>query len=260
MGRELKSIRWGGTKRKRSDDQKAQLLAARAGASTSSLTPSHAVKENVPVSELQQAKERGDNYQRQLYNGRKKLKSTHKVIDTQTALLSQMHAETGDLRAEVAGLGEQVMELKAESSSLRAEVGSLKSMRSQMSKKMHTLQEKIRRIPSRLEKAISKTKLRAADDLSHAPYLNLKENGVIPDDTRDMINDLVALDGVRPHRVIDALKRMAGKLGIRVQGNASDRSVRRVVKEGGLASQLQFIEAVGTSKGVPSITAVIICV
>ncbi|KAJ7131749.1 hypothetical protein C8R43DRAFT_895756 [Mycena crocata] len=119
-----------------------------------------------------------------------------------------------------------------------------------MSHKIHNLSEKVRRIPARIGTAVSRTKSHAADDLSHAPYLNLKENGVIPDSTRDFINDLVANDGVRPHRVVGVLKRMAGALGIRVQGDVSTRSVRRVVHEGGVASKLQFIEAVGTSKGV----------
>ncbi|KAJ7429992.1 hypothetical protein FB451DRAFT_1158984 [Mycena latifolia] len=142
------------------------------------------------------------------------------------------------------------MEMEAESSSLRAEVESQKSLRRKMSTKMHALHETIRRIPSRIETAARKATSQAADDLSHAPYLNLKEKGVIPDDTRDIINDLVANDGVRPHRVVGVLKKFAAALGIRVHGNASDRSVRRVVKEGGLASKLQFTEAVGISKGV----------
>jgi hypothetical protein len=64
-----------------------------------------------------------------------------------------------------------------------------------------------------------------------------------------MIADLVALDGVRPSKVVGVLKRIAAKLGIAVSGNASDRTVRRIVKEGGVAAQMQFVEAVGTSKG-----------
>ncbi|KAJ7620634.1 hypothetical protein DFH06DRAFT_1105910 [Mycena polygramma] len=115
---------------------------------------------------------------------------------------------------------------------------------------MRVLQEKIRRIPTRLANAAKKAEVRAADDLSHTSFLNLKENGVIPDATRDIINDLVAIDGVRPHRVIGVLKKFAAKLGIPVQGDASDRSVRRVIQEGGAAAKLQFVEAVGTSKGV----------
>ncbi|KAJ6483561.1 hypothetical protein C8R47DRAFT_1132582 [Mycena vitilis] len=65
-----------------------------------------------------------------------------------------------------------------------------------------------------------------------------------------MINDLVALDGVRPNKVIGVLKRIADKLGITVDGDVSDRTVRRVVKEGGMAAHVQFVEAVGTSQGV----------
>ena len=52
----------------------------------------------------------------------------------------------------------------------------------------------------------------------------LKEKGVIPDSTRDMINDLVALDGVCLNKVIGMLKRIAGKLGFEVMGNISDHS------------------------------------
>jgi hypothetical protein len=143
------------------------------------------------------------------------------------------------------------MELAADSS-LRTEVGSLKSIPSEMSKKLHTLTENIRRIPALLANTAKKTESRAAEDLSHTPFLNLKEKGVMPDDTRDIINDLVAIDSVRPHRVVGVLKRIAEKLHIPVKGNASDRTVRRVVKEGGHASKLQFAEAVGSSKGVRS--------
>ncbi|KAJ7149386.1 hypothetical protein C8R43DRAFT_887885, partial [Mycena crocata] len=78
----------------------------------------------------------------------------------------------------------------------------------------------------------------------------LKEDGVIPDATRDIINDLVAIDGVRPHRVVGVLRKIAEKLGVKVKGNATDRSVRRIIKEGGVAAKMQFVEAVGTAKGV----------
>ncbi|KAJ7897728.1 hypothetical protein B0H13DRAFT_1884566 [Mycena leptocephala] len=232
MGREIKAFRFAKHKRKRSEAQQAQLQDARAGTLTSSLIASDADKENVPTSDLRRA-----------------LKLAHTAIDNQTALMAEMRAENGDLYTEVADLGAQVMELEAESSSLRNEVGSLKSIRSEMSKKLHAVKEKVRRFPTRLANNAKKAESRAADDLSHTPFLNLKEKGVIPDDTRDLINDLVALDGVRPHRVMGVLKRFAAKLGIPVQGDASDRSVRRVVKEGGVAAQMQFVEAVGTSIG-----------
>ncbi|KAJ7940024.1 hypothetical protein B0H13DRAFT_1850227 [Mycena leptocephala] len=177
----------------------------------------------------------------------KRLKVSHNVIDTQSASLADRPAENKELRAEVSNLGDKVMELDAESSSLRAELDSLKSIRSQMSKKMRSLHETIRRMPGRIGTAFKKATSRATDD--NAPYLNLKEKGFIPDETREIINDLVANDGVRPHRAVGVLKRLAGAPGISVQGYISDCSVRRVVVEGGVASQLEFMEAVATSKG-----------
>ncbi|KAK6971583.1 hypothetical protein R3P38DRAFT_2813720 [Favolaschia claudopus] len=41
-----------------------------------------------------------------------------------------------------------------------------------------------------------------------------------------MINELVALDGMRPNKVANGLKRFAEKLGIEVAGDISDRTVR----------------------------------
>ena len=108
----------------------------------------------------------------------KRLKVSHNVIVTQLASLADSRAENKELRAEVSNLGDQVMELEAESSSLRAELHSLKSIRSQMSKKMRSFHETIRRMPGRIETAVKKATSRVTDDLSHAPYLNLKEKGL----------------------------------------------------------------------------------
>ncbi|KAJ7814473.1 hypothetical protein B0H13DRAFT_1664774 [Mycena leptocephala] len=91
---------------------------------------------------------------------------------------------------------------------------------------------------------------KAKDEITRLFSFTLKEKGVVPDSTRDMITKLVALDGIRPNKVVGVLKRIAEKLGIGINGNASDHTVRRIVKEGGVASQMQFVEAVGTSKGV----------
>ncbi|KAJ7657960.1 hypothetical protein B0H17DRAFT_1145756 [Mycena rosella] len=237
MGYKAASFRYVGTKRKRTPAQKQHTAALGSTASTSSLAASDAGKKNELVSRLEKEKRCGDNYQREVYNSRKKQKRSHQVIANQSALLAEAQLENGQLRAEVSQLTAEVTGLEAESSTLRAEVLSQKSAQSAASKKMHTLTEKICRIPSRIETAAAKAKAQAKEDLSQLFSFTLKEKGVIPDSTRDMINDLVALDGVRPNKVIGVLKRIAGKLGIGVTRNASDRS-------------MQFVGAVGTSKGV----------
>ncbi|KAJ7660878.1 hypothetical protein DFH06DRAFT_1326132 [Mycena polygramma] len=82
----------------------------------------------------------------------------------------------------------------------------------------------IHRIPDRISTAAKKATSKAQDEISKLFSFSLKENGVVPDSTRDMINDLVALDGVRPNKVVGVLKRIAAKLGINITGDASDRT------------------------------------
>ena len=250
MGRESKSIRFHTGKRKRSEAQKEQLLMARSSTASLPTQADDGSKENRTISDLQKAKERTDGYQRSLYNERKKLKRAHTANTDQSAVLAETLAENETLRVEVGILEAEIAELQAESSSLRASIDSQKSARSSASKRMHSLAEKHRRVPKRIDTAVNKATAKAQDELTQLFSFTLKEKGIVPDSTRDMINELVALDGVRPNKVVGVLKRIAGKLGIAVTGNASDRTVRRIVKEGGVASHMQFVEAVGTSKGV----------
>lgn len=158
--------------------------------------------------------------------------------------------ENGQLFAEVEELTMRVDTLQAETSSLRASLGSYKSARGEASKKLHVLTERLRRVPGRIDTAVTKATTKAREELSNIFSFTLKEKGVVPDATRDMINDLVALDGVRPNKVVGVLKCIARKLGIEVRGDVKPRTVGRIVREGGAAAQLQFVEAVGTSKGL----------
>ncbi|KAJ7476817.1 hypothetical protein B0H11DRAFT_1726989 [Mycena galericulata] len=251
MGYLSVSIRYAGAKRKRTPAQKRQTAALGSGlGSTASLATSDAGKENESVSQLCKEKKRGDNYQKEVYNSRKRLKRSHQTNARQSEVLAETRLENGQLRAEVSQLTSEASGLRAESSMLREEVASQKSVRSEVSKKVRKYKEAMRRLPGRIDTAVNKATEKAKDELSQLFSFTLKEKGVLSDSARDMINDLVALDGVRPNKVIGVLKRIAGKLGVGVHGDASDRTVRRIVKEGGVASQMQFVEAVGNSKGV----------
>ncbi|KAJ7460383.1 hypothetical protein B0H11DRAFT_1923984 [Mycena galericulata] len=143
MVREDGSIRFHGVKRKRSKGQRDQLLAARTSQSSLPMPSeaSDAGKENAQVDHdaLKIAKERGDSYQKKLYNGLKRLKRSHKANADQAAVLAETRLENGQLRAEVTQLTSDVADLQAELSILRAEVQSQKSARSQASKKLHVV-------------------------------------------------------------------------------------------------------------------------
>ncbi|KAK7028488.1 hypothetical protein R3P38DRAFT_2776206 [Favolaschia claudopus] len=203
MDRISSIIRWKGHKRKRSRAQDAQLAGARASAaSLRTESDSTHEKENQGSSELERAQERGNNYQRSLYNEKKRLKRAHTVNTDQARLLEESRAENQKLSTQVGQLTAEVADLDAESSSLRDSLASQKSSRSHLSKKIHTLAAKCRRIPDRLETAATKAASKAKEELTRLFSFNLKEKGAVPDSTRDMINNLVALDGVRPNKVV----------------------------------------------------------
>ncbi|KAJ7732317.1 hypothetical protein B0H16DRAFT_1328808 [Mycena metata] len=243
-----KALQFKGGRKRRSKAQKQQTAALTT--STASIASSDDGKENDSGEQLRTAKRRGDHYQKELYATRKKLKRSHTTNANQAAVLAETREQNNNLNRQVHQLEAEHMELEAESSSLQADVQSQKSARQVLSKKLHVVGAKVRRIPVRLENATTRATAKARDEITRLFSFTLKEKGVVPDSTRDLISDLVALDGVRPNKVVGVLKRIAGKLGIGVTGNASDRTVRRIVKEGGVASQMQFVEAVGNSKGV----------
>ncbi len=78
----------------------------------------------------------------------------------------------------------------------------------------------------------------------------MKNNGIIPDDTCSLINDLIAEDGVNPERILSVLNRMANHLGVPVEESVSDRSTKRIVQEGGAAAKMQVVQCIKNAKGM----------
>ncbi|KAJ7467451.1 hypothetical protein B0H11DRAFT_2306656 [Mycena galericulata] len=84
--------------------------------------------------------------------------------------------------------------------------------------------------------AMRATKVKKASTVFH-----LQENGVISQKSRELVTDLVALHNVPVSKVLGVIKSVAQTIGITVAGSISERSVGRVVLEGGLIAQAQVI-------------------
>jgi hypothetical protein len=80
-------------------------------------------------------------------------------------------------------------------------------------------------------------------DCAAKKSLQLKDKGVIREETRDIVCNLVQL-GVPMETVSSALETVAEGLGVRVQGHVSTRSVGRIVLEGGVAAKLQLVHEI----------------
>ncbi|KAE9385516.1 hypothetical protein BT96DRAFT_840599 [Gymnopus androsaceus JB14] len=116
---------------------------------------------------------------------------------------------------------------------------------------LHALKSKVTRIPARLATATKRVARTFNVKADEERKFYLKDaNGTIPDAARDVFLDLVAMENVPANKVTRVFKRIAGVFGVEVEGDVSRRSVGRIVKEGGNASKLQFVEALKDAKGV----------
>ncbi|PBK85845.1 hypothetical protein ARMGADRAFT_1047959 [Armillaria gallica] len=165
------------------------------------------------LTELSQACKRAENYQQHLYGLQKKLKRNQKRVETQAEDLGKKATYIGDLEDEIAHLMKE-SEVMMSKMTLQAEG------RVEDRKQLHSLKAK------------------------------LKNHGIIPDDTRSLINDLIAKDGVNPERVLSVLNRMADHLRVPVEGSVSDQSTKRIVLEGGAAAKMQVVQCIKNAKGL----------
>jgi hypothetical protein len=69
------------------------------------------------------------------------------------------------------------------------------------------------------------------------------KQGIVTNDACALARDLVEL-GVPARNVDSVIHTVAQPMGITVEGNISDRTVRRVVLEGGIAAQVQVVDEV----------------
>ncbi|KAJ7055234.1 hypothetical protein C8F01DRAFT_1063099 [Mycena amicta] len=112
--------------------------------------------------------------------------------------------------------------------------------------RVHALNARVKRFPARLQKAIQRvlgaftpsTPTGISSTYSH------KAHGIINDDSRDCMADLMALDKIPASRVASAFKRVAACLGVNVTDSVDRHSLRRITKEKGVAAQMQFVKTV----------------
>ncbi|KIJ31592.1 hypothetical protein M422DRAFT_81641, partial [Sphaerobolus stellatus SS14] len=102
-------------------------------------------------------------------------------------------------------------------------------------KNNHALTMRVSRAHEQQGRAVAKVR-----DETHT--LKLKEKGVVKDGIRDMTLKLDHL-GVTTEKIGSVINCVAEGAGLQVDGSISGRTVRRVIKEGGVAAQLQIAEA-----------------
>ncbi|KAJ8481993.1 hypothetical protein ONZ51_g5623 [Trametes cubensis] len=172
-------------------------------------------------------------------------------VEVEQRLFEAMNEAEGYLE-----LARQMLESQAsqtdELTDLRVQLEDTLSTSSALRDRVDTLSKK--------NKALKHQVLRAQDSAAAAQSVNtpsetggsvlkLKHKGIIPDSTRNLIRDLISF-GLKVHQVREVIEAVADVAGAVVDGNISERSVRRITLEGMIASELQVAVESKSAEGI----------
>lgn len=137
-------------------------------------------------------------------------------------------------------------EIKKREEEIAKTISHLQNSNEHLRKQNKALQMKA----SRASAAKSAAKLKSAeviDALTITSKHRLKEDGVVTDDARILVRDLVECNIPVKH-VGKAINVVAQHFGIKVTDKISERTVGRVVLEGGIAAEMQIVDEANHSQ------------
>lgn len=160
------------------------------------------------------------------------MRASQKKMDQNLAKMSQMLSGTAK---KLHNRSREATRAKNSRNIARAEVRKLK----------HALKMRRGRAPGQKEQAIRKALERACTTPTD---VYLKEKGIVKDSARDMVRTMLT-NNVAAERVNTLVKSVTDFLGMTLRDGISARSAGRIMKEGGVASELQLVHEIETARG-----------
>ncbi|KIJ38351.1 hypothetical protein M422DRAFT_259003 [Sphaerobolus stellatus SS14] len=172
----------------------------------------------------------------------RKLKaSSHREMRTRKQLLEAKQSNTTLVQEHGTALAE-VQQAHVKSFSLLEEKESV----------IASLNDKLLKSTAALEKITTKQQERAVQkaimDNPKNTHL-LKEHGVVPDDMRALIRNMVA-DGVTTEHIFPIIKQVTATFGINVTGSISARTISQIIIEGSVADDLNIVDKIKNAQGI----------
>ncbi|KAJ3753127.1 hypothetical protein EV360DRAFT_88079 [Lentinula raphanica] len=166
-------------------------------------------------------------YQKRLYNERKKLKTWHEKYET---VVEEKELQEKQLEVEI----QRAKGLETEMEKLQESMEQLFAEKTKYQQQNHTLKAKIRWIPKHLATVEAKT-VKLKIKVHNTKTVTMKEK---------------ALHNVPVSQCIDAFKCITTGLGFEIDGNILTRSVNWIMKEGDIAAKVHIIESFQKVEGI----------
>ncbi|KAF9231631.1 hypothetical protein BU15DRAFT_68173 [Melanogaster broomeanus] len=139
-------------------------------------------------------------------------------------------------------------QLSARAEASRRRLEELEQRNDVLADRNQALTKRLSRVPVQTQRAIQKA-ISAATSRAAPLGLTLKQGGIITDEARDMVRELVAIHDVPVLSVNGVVEAVSCAAGLEVRGSLSVRSVGRIMLEGDVAATVQMVDEVTKAKG-----------
>ncbi|KDQ21272.1 hypothetical protein BOTBODRAFT_168571 [Botryobasidium botryosum FD-172 SS1] len=234
--------------------------------------------------ELEESKRRGDDFQRKSHNNSRKFKRARALADDLTVKFKEVSSQVakalkGEAKAiqeleevrsqaaetiaslnqenrrkieeiEAAGL-QEVEELQAELEELQTRAEDAEEGAQRLEKKLGKELERsdgLKRRNNALRMSKARAPQKQQNAVAEGTRVSLKEKGIITDDTREGVRDLLSLK-IPVESVNSTIHTVARMLGSNVPDSIDRRSVSRIALEGLVAADMQSVWEVHNAEG-----------
>ncbi|KAE9389844.1 hypothetical protein BT96DRAFT_1002844 [Gymnopus androsaceus JB14] len=156
--------------------------------------------------------------------------------------------ERKDLKKQGREVEQELTKTKKKLETAERKISDLRANKENLNANVHRLDKKIARAVDQKDRAIDRAMEKTKKEVN---TFEVKQGGIVSNLARDVTQNLVAI-GLKPGMVGPAVNTILTAAGVKVKGNLSCTTVRRAIIEGGVAADLQLVEAMKESDGFTS--------
>ena len=210
--------------------------------------------------ELSVEQKRSSDYARRYRNAKKQ---TNRALASKAQLQDQLTSAKAEsivlqshaafTRTKLETVIEEIEEShSSETSKLNSQLLDVNGTLAHTQKRNSVLQKRVDKLRMRSARAVESKSKAIQNVISKAQIsaqtFQLKQKGTVVNNARSLSRDLVQL-GVPVTKVNDAIHRVSRTVGVTVLGDISNRTIRRTVLEGGVASEIQIADELCHTSG-----------
>ena len=180
---------------------------------------------------IQKEKARGEKFRTRLNTTRRSLRRTLERARTHQKTVTDGTVEHA---AVLRAVEDRLLDTEHQLFHVQSKYNRLEENHSHVLQEKHRLEVLASRVPDRIQRAVESARR------EQTTYL-VKDKGVVTDDARSLVRDLVQ-QGIPRQHVLPAIRTVASHMRVNLDGDFSARTISRIIFEGSIASIDKVVE------------------